>query len=162
MAASEFGEAGKESFAHETFRIVAINTGEVALVEHREGEPTDESLEAVKHVFRCLRTQSEHDVSPRLLALLARIAKEAGRDLELVSGYRAPLYARDHSFHVRGEAADIRIPGMTTMELKGLVLALDTPGVGYYPTSKMIHVDVRETRYRWTDWSGSQVTKTTN
>ena len=153
----EQGEAAKESFARETFRIVAINTGESALVEVREGEATDESLSAVTHLFRCLRTQSEHDVNPRLVELLARIAQEAHSDIELVSGYRAPLYASDHSFHARGEAADIRIPGMTTLELKALVLELDSPGVGYYPTSKMIHVDVRETRYRWTDWSGPSV-----
>ena len=148
------GAFAHETFARETFRVVAINTGETVDVEHREGEPTDESLAALTHLFRCLRTQSEHEVSPRLVELLARIAKEAARPLELVSGYRAPLYASDHSFHVRGEAADIRIPGMTTLELKALVLALDAPGVGFYPTSKMIHVDVRDKRYRWTDWSG--------
>ena len=158
----ELGEAAKESFARETFRIVSINTGEVAEVEHREGEATEESLASLKHLFRCLRTQSEREVSPALVELLARISKTAGKDIELVSGYRAPLYASDHSFHVRGEAADIRIPGMTALDLKALVLELDAPGVGFYPTSKMIHVDVRETRYRWTDWSAPAGQRLTN
>lgn len=150
----EQGIAARETFARETFRVVAVNTSEFVDVEYRDGEATEESRASVAHLFRCMRTQGEREISPRLIGLLARIAKEAGQTIELVSGYRAPLWAHDHSFHVRGEAADIRIPGMTTLELKALVLALDAPGVGYYPTSKMIHVDVRETRFRWTDWTG--------
>lgn len=148
------GALARETFARETFRITAINTGEFVDVEHREGEATAASRAELFHLFRCMRTQGEREIDPRLVDLLARISKEAGQPIELVSGYRAPLWPGDHSFHVRGEAADIRVPGMTTLELRALVNALDVPGVGYYPTSKMIHVDVRERRYRWTDWSG--------
>lgn len=151
---SPLPQSAGETFARETFRITAVNTGEFVDVDVREGVATQESVALLTHLFRCLRTQTEHEPHPRLVAALVRIARESGRDLELVSGYRAPLWARDHSFHVRGEAADIRIVGMSTMDSKALANAQGVPGLGYYPVSKMIHVDVRETHYRWTDWTG--------
>lgn len=146
----------RELVGFETFVVVSVNTGEEVVVEMSGplGEPSEASMRALQHQFRCLRTREEASIAPALVALLARLARELGGRLELVSGYRAPLYSRDHSFHTRGEAADIRVPGWKAFELREVARKLGVPGLGVYPASGMIHVDVRETPFRWTDWTG--------
>ncbi len=152
-------DVAAEVTAFETFRIVAVNTREEVVVEMSGpgGAASEASMREVARLLRCLRTQTEHEIDPALVAMLHRIAREAGGTVELVSGFRAPTHARDHNFHTRGQAADIRVPGMKTLELRALTRRLAAPGVGYYPVSKMIHVDVRDVPFAWTDWSGPHV-----
>jgi uncharacterized protein YcbK (DUF882 family) len=137
-----------------SFTIKALNTGETVTVHMLGDRPTDDSARALAHLLRCTRTQKEHDVDPRLVAVLSHLAEATGSDLELVSGYRAPKHARDKNFHTQGMAADVRISGVRTWDLRKLALDQHVPGLGYYPTSKMVHVDVRDVPYKWTDWSG--------
>ncbi len=137
-----------------SFIIRAVNTGESVTVRMLGDRPTDESARALNHLLRCTRTQKEHDIDPRLVAVLSHLAEATGGDLELVSGYRAPKNARDKSFHTQGMAADVRVPGVRTWDLRKLAEGQHVPGLGYYPTSKMVHVDVRDVPYKWTDWSG--------
>ena len=40
------------------------------------------------------------------------------------------------------KAIDIRIPGTTTRTLRNAALSLQAGGVGYYPRSQFVHVDV--------------------
>jgi hypothetical protein len=51
-------------------------------------------------------------------------------------------------------AADIKVPGVSTEDLRDLAKSLGATGVGYYPTVQFVHVDVRGTSYFWTDTSG--------
>jgi uncharacterized protein DUF882 len=51
-------------------------------------------------------------------------------------------------------AADIKVPGVSTEDLRDLAKSLGATGVGYYPTVQFVHVDVRQTPYFWTDTSG--------
>jgi uncharacterized protein YcbK (DUF882 family) len=139
-----------------SFTIKAVNTGETVTVKMLGNRPTDESAAALAHLLRCNRTQKEHAVDSRLVLVLSHLAEATHSDLELVSGYRAPRNARDKNFHTQGMAADIRIPGVRTWDLRKLAADEHVPGLGYYPTSKMVHVDVRDVPYKWTDWSGPQ------
>ena len=43
---------------------------------------------------------------------------------------------------------------MTALMVRDLVYAMGVKGVGYYPTSQFVHVDVRDTKSHWTDYSG--------
>ena len=52
------------------------------------------------------------------------------------------------SLHVKGQAIDIRIPGVKLEELRDAALALGAGGVGYYPDSDFVHVDLGRPR-RW-------------
>jgi uncharacterized protein YcbK (DUF882 family) len=104
--------------------------------------------------MRCLRTDSAKPMDPRLIDTLRLIAREVDAPLWLVSGYRAPLNWREHNFHNRAQAADIRVDGMPAWKLRNLARKLGVLGVGYYPTTNMVHVDVRDEPYFWTDWSG--------
>ena len=45
------------------------------------------------------------------------------------------------SLHMQARAIDIRLPGVSTRDLRSAALSLHRGGVGYYPRSGFIHVD---------------------
>ena len=49
-------------------------------------------------------------------------------------------------------AADIRIPGMTALMVRDLAESMGVKGIGYYPVSGFVHVDVRDQFTTWTDY----------
>jgi uncharacterized protein YcbK (DUF882 family) len=51
-----------------------------------------------------------------------------------------------HSLHMTGQAVDIRLPGVPLASLRNAALALKAGGVGYYPQSDFVHVDVGPVR----------------
>jgi len=51
-----------------------------------------------------------------------------------------------NSLHIQAEAIDLRMPGIDTLKLRQAALALRRGGVGYYPHSDFIHVDVGRVR----------------
>ncbi len=54
-----------------------------------------------------------------------------------------------NSQHMQAKAIDIRIPGISTSRLRDVALSLHSGGVGYYPISQFVHVDVGPVR-QWT------------
>jgi uncharacterized protein YcbK (DUF882 family) len=77
----------------------------------------------------------------------------------VVSGYRSPttnaMLAKNssgvarHSLHMDGLAIDIRLPGRDLAKVHRAALALKGGGVGYYPVSDFVHMDVGRVR-QWT------------
>ena len=57
---------------------------------------------------------------------------------------------------MKGLACDFRVEGVKTTELRDyLRKAFDKVGVGYYPNSTFVHLDVRKDRSAfWIDYSG--------
>ncbi len=91
----------------------------------------------------------------RLIEMLARISDHfGGRVIHVVSGFRhAGGYTRETSQHTHGNALDIRIDGVPNTELRDYVRTFERVGVGYYPRSTFVHVDVRARSAYWVDWS---------
>ena len=139
------------------FVVVSANSGERVTVHcpspNFEADPP--SLQALAQLMSHASPKPEGSVDPRLISLLREIAQASGGIIEVVSAYRPPTSRRDRNYHVRGLAADIRVPGLTTRKLRDLATDLGIKGIGYYPTSKMIHLDLREVPYTWTDWSAA-------
>lgn len=140
----------------ETFDVVVVNTEERATVRCT-GVPAHadaESLARLRHLLRALPSDKEGPFDPALADVLLAIAQRTGGPIEVVSGYRVPRNRWDHNYHVRGQAADVRVPGVPTWKLVRLVKKLGVRGVGNYPTSAFVHVDTRDEPFSWTDWSG--------
>lgn len=91
----------------------------------------------------------------RLMSLLAQVSDHyGGREIHVVSGYRLPGgLTRQTSRHVAGEAIDFRIPGVGLEELRDYCSHFENVGVGFYPRTQFVHLDVRTKPARWTDWS---------
>lgn len=74
----------------------------------------------------------------------------------LTSGYRDPRRnltiegAAQNSLHPRGEAADISIPGISSLQVARFGMWLGGGGVGWYPRKHFTHVD----RGRLRTWRG--------
>lgn len=137
-----------------TFELHSANTLESVTVRYVDGVLDPHSKQQIDHLMRCLRTDSAKPIDPRLIDTLRDIAREVDAPLWVVSGYRAPLNWREHNFHNRAQAADIRVDGVPAWKLRSLARKLGVRGVGYYPTTNMVHVDVRDEPYFWTDRSG--------
>ncbi len=92
----------------------------------------------------------------RLIEILARVSDHfGGREISIVSGYRGEgRYTRASSRHTSGNALDVRVRGVPNTEVRDYVRAtFDNVGVGYYPRSHFVHVDVRDRSDYWVDWS---------
>lgn len=103
---------------------------------------------AARHFFRS-SGGAELELDPRLVELLAELsAAYGGKTIVLVSGHRVPGRGTSaRSYHVKGMAADVAIDGVSTRDLRETAIRLGARGAGLYPT--FVHVDVRETAYRW-------------
>jgi uncharacterized protein YcbK (DUF882 family) len=137
------------------FTVESVNTGETMEValNLETGEVSADSYRRLRHLMRCLRTGAETPIDPRLIGLLYRISQRTHQKILLVSGFRAPMFSlATLSYHTRGMAADIRVPGMTPLMVRDLAESMGVGGIGYYPVSGFVHVDVREERARWTDY----------
>jgi hypothetical protein len=97
-------------------------------------------------------------MNPRLMKLLYQTGRHwPGKRLEVVSGYRSPKVAKNpRSPHMKGLACDFRVEGVTTTELRDYLRQhFEKVGVGYYPNSTFVHLDVRKEKSAfWIDYSG--------
>jgi len=137
------------------FIVQSVNTGEEIEVSLNldTGEVDAVGYARLRHLMRCQRTTAETPIDPRLIDLLYRITQRTHQKIQLVSGFRAPMFSlATLSYHTRGMAADIRIPGMTPLMARDLAESMGVHGLGYYPVSGFIHVDVRDDFTRWTDY----------
>jgi uncharacterized protein YcbK (DUF882 family) len=117
-----------------------------------DGSYDVEEMKEADHILRCKRTDSEKPIDPRLVALLSHIYDHFGKRIDIVSGFRNQR--KQTSFHFKGAASDIRIEGVTPKKIVQFASTLDTGGmgIGLYPRSKFVHIDVRPApSYRWID-----------
>jgi hypothetical protein len=92
-------------------------------------------------------------VHPGLLVRLQRVAKRyPGKTIEIISGHRPD--ARSTSRHHHGFALDMRVAGVSREALRDFLRTFPETGVGYYPNSFFVHMDVREDKGYWVDRSG--------
>jgi uncharacterized protein YcbK (DUF882 family) len=149
--------------SHEERRLRLFNThtGERLTACYSRGENYDaEALNAINHILRDHRTNEIKPIDVRLLDLLCAIRRRAGQGtfLDIISGYRSPATNRmlrrhssgvaSKSLHMQGYAADIRITGMPLAQLRQIAVDLNRGGVGFYPASGFVHVDIGHVR-RW-------------
>lgn len=138
-----------------------LHTGETLNAVYWEsGRYVPDALAAAMRVMRDWRDGQEHVMAPRLFDLLHAIQSrlDVNRPMQLVSGYRSPATNRllcaesgevaAHSQHLLGKASDIRIEGVALNNLHRAALSLKAGGVGFYPQSDFVHVDVGPVR-RW-------------
>jgi uncharacterized protein YcbK (DUF882 family) len=141
-------------------RLYHLHTNErIDLVYRKGDEYIPEALDRLDQFLRDHRTGDVIQLDRRVFDLLHDLTYALGRpdtEIDIVCGYRTPWsneYLRrttpgvaEHSLHMLGEAIDIRVPGVSTAELRKAALGLGRGGVGYYPESRFVHVDVGRVR----------------
>ncbi|MFN8062482.1 MAG: DUF882 domain-containing protein [Vicinamibacterales bacterium] len=137
-----------------------LHTGESLDATYWTGVDYDAgALSAIDHVLRDHRTGDVKAIDTRLLDLLAslRLVLGSARPLHVISGYRSPATnaalhrasegVATNSLHLQGRAIDIRVPGVELPRLHRAAVSLEAGGVGFYPASQFVHVDVGRVRY---------------
>jgi LysM repeat protein len=110
---------------------------------------------AVRALNGLLGAGGSHPPLPeRLIRLLVEVSDRfAGRPLRVVSGYRTASYYED-SRHKQSSAVDFVVVGVPNAIICEYLRELEDVGVGYYPNSSFVHLDVRKESAYWVDYSG--------
>lgn len=123
-----------------------------------DGQYLADPLARIDHLLRDHRSGEVAVMAPRLLDLLFDLNRvlDSTAPIEIISGYRAPssnalLAAQSDgvaksSLHTRGMAVDLRVPGRELARVRQAALDLRAGGVGFYPGSGFVHVDVGRVR----------------
>ncbi|MBK8171329.1 MAG: DUF882 domain-containing protein [Sandaracinaceae bacterium] len=110
-------------------------------------------LAVAQEAFSYRNDQSTHEVEPRVLDLAYRAMLHFNAPhVVLVSGFRR---TRVTSRHSHGRAIDMHLPDVSVRELASWLEQSGFVGVGIYPRSGFVHLDVRGSSYFWVDNSGS-------
>jgi hypothetical protein len=114
------------------------------------GRPVGGLARKLVQFFRCHHTNK--------LRLIYETGRHYGdRRIEVISGYRHPRVAKNpRSPHMKGQACDLRVAGVKNAELRDFLRQkFKNVGVGYYPNSSFVHLDVRKgSSAFWIDYSG--------
>ena len=121
-----------------------------------------DALAEINYMFRDRTTGKIKDIHPDLLDLLFEVQQKLGyhKPIHIISGYRTPkanAYLKKttkgvarNSLHMYGKAVDIRLPGNSLNFVRRAATELRRGGVGYYPHSNFVHLDIGTVRY----WQG--------
>jgi uncharacterized protein YcbK (DUF882 family) len=150
-------------------RLRHLHTGETLNIVYRIGDTyLPAAIAKLNYFLRDHRTEDQSHYDPKefdvLHNLLTRLGKPGG-EIDVVCGYRSPWSneflrhfggkgaaatgVAKNSQHVQAKAIDIRVPGVKTRSVRDAALSLQAGGVGYYPVSQFVHVDVGPVR-QWT------------
>lgn len=138
------------------------HTGESFSGVYRVGDKyLPEAFERINYVLRDFRTKEVFPMDPHAIDVLSILQRKTNtkQPYEVLSGYRSPktnaMLGRktngvaSNSYHMYGQAMDIRAPGYSTKRLRNLARSLKSGGVGYYPRSNFVHIDTGKVR-TWT------------
>jgi hypothetical protein len=148
-------DTGRESFAMPLLdcsrqpREEAVRALSVIMRPRTSAAPGEDALFADDPDFVAEGIRRVH---PELLERIARIAEAfEGHTIEIQSGYRPNAPRTSRHFHAR--AADLFVIGVPREQVRDLARTFDQTGVGWYPNSTFVHIDVREESEYWIDVS---------
>jgi uncharacterized protein YcbK (DUF882 family) len=152
--------ASSATAAEHSLRLYNTHTNEKIDIVYRRGDQyIQNALAKLDYFLRDHNTNEVRHFDPRLYDILSDLTTSVGRpggEIDIVCGYRststnAALRAHTigvakNSLHILAEAIDLRMPGVDTLKLRKAALSSARGGVGYYPHSDFIHVDLGRVR----------------
>jgi uncharacterized protein YcbK (DUF882 family) len=158
-SAADANEAATSPLDH-SLSLFNTHTNERISIVYRHGDAfIPAALSKLDYFLRDHNTNEVRHFDPHLYDILADLTASVGRpngEIDIVCGYRTPATnaalrertngVAKNSLHIQAEAIDLRMPGVNTLKLRRAALALARGGVGYYPHSDFIHVDVGRVR----------------
>jgi uncharacterized protein YcbK (DUF882 family) len=130
----------------------------ISVVYYQNGEYVESALDEINRFLKDFRTGDVTEINPQLLDLLHDVRNELGSDqaFEVISAYRSPRTnemlrsttsgVAKKSQHLEGNAIDVRLRGVRTKTLRETALRMERGGVGYYPQSDFVHMDMGPVR----------------
>lgn len=128
----------------------------------QDGKYLPSSLKQFYHILRDHRCNSIKALRLDLFDLLHDLQQLLGyrKPFDIISGYRSPLTnarlrgagrkgVAKNSYHMKGMAIDVHFRGFSLLRARKAACFLGRGGVGYYPSSGFIHMDVRGKKTQW-------------
>jgi len=142
-----------------TIKFHRIHTGETKTLTlySANGKLVNSEYKKFEKLMFDQHTGKQHKIHPRLCYMLKLVAENwPDHMITIYSGYRSfnPQQYTKKSKHNLGRAIDFSVDGVSNLKLMKFCRALKNVGVGYYPNSYFIHLDVRETSAFWVDYGG--------
>jgi len=154
-----------------TLNLYHSHTGESIQATFRVNGSYDPAvLEKLNWFLRDWRNNDRTRMDPRLFDVIWEAYRTAGatQPIVIVSAYRSPqtnamLRRRsqgvaEHSQHILGRAMDTTMPGMPMERIREIGMRLQRGGVGWYPSSNFVHLDVGSVR-AWPRMSYDQLAR---
>lgn len=125
----------------------------------QNGQYLGAAHDKINHILRDHYSGDIFPMDMRLMDLLYDLQTKLNNQhaIEIISGYRSPRTNLElanasngvakNSYHTKGMAIDIRMPGTSLATVHKTALGMGRGGVGYYPDSQFVHVDVGPRRY---------------
>lgn len=136
-----------------------LHTGErLSVAYFSNGAYRPEALSDINQILRDWRTGDIKEMDIRLVDLLWELHQRLGsaKPFDVISGYRSPKTnailanassgVAKKSLHMEGMAIDIALPDKKLQAVRQAALDMQRGGVGYYPKSGFVHVDVGRVR----------------
>lgn len=137
-----------------------IHTGEkISATYWSDGNYLKDGIKEISWLLRDHRAGVASSMDPKLFDLLHQLQTEVGHpgEFQVISGYRSPATnnmlnkhtsgVAKRSYHMLGQAIDVRLPGFETRHLHKAAKSFKAGGVGYYSKSDFVHLDVGRVRY---------------
>lgn len=137
-----------------------LHTGErLSVAYFSNGTYRQQALNDINEILRDWRTGEVKEMDVRLVDLLWELHQRLGstKSFDVISGYRSPktnatlASASDgvakKSLHMQGMAIDIALPDKKLKRVREAAIDMRRGGVGYYPKSGFVHVDVGRVRF---------------
>ncbi len=105
--------------------------------------------------FRCRDDSDEVLLDSKLLGILQRVRDHFGKAVFITGAYRTAEYNKSvneaaSSYHLKGQAADFTVAGISNREVAKFLQGIGVKGIGLHDyTGGFIHVDTRERSYYW-------------
>jgi uncharacterized protein YcbK (DUF882 family) len=139
--------------------VFNLNTGERVKASYWEkGRYLPDGLAELNHLLRDYRRDEVFNIDRKLFDQLYLLQQRLGHhgEIQLISGYRSSATnnakhrrskgVAKHSYHVLGQAVDVRLQGVQLAHLRKAALQLKVGGVGYYPSDNFVHLDTGPVR----------------
>lgn len=103
--------------------------------------------------FACKDGSQVVFIDDHLVSILDILRNQVGKPVYINSGYRTPTRNKavggaKYSYHMRGQAADIRIEGMTAKEIAKKLDKIIPSECGIITYNTWVHIDTRTKKYR--------------
>lgn len=123
------------------------------------GKYVPQALKKINFIMRDHRANKIKPIDTSLIDLLYEVKRglKIKEPFRIISGYRSPETnemltqnsdgVAKQSYHLKGMAVDISFEGISIKKVRDYALKLEKGGVGYYPQSNFVHLDVGPVRF---------------
>lgn len=126
-----------------------------------EGKYVPEALKSLDHILRDRYTNEVIEINRKLIEVMQTLYNKFSpkQPFNVFCGYRSKktneMYRAKkkgiakNSKHLTGDAVDFNIPNVRLRDLQKAAIQLKVGGVGYYPSSGFVHMDIRDKLAKW-------------